>query len=137
MPGERKRGPGARYTPPVRSVTDYALARRAVLRDFQQGALTRLDVCDAHPELLRAATYLGTELDDDCPVCGKARMRVVTYVYGEKLKQANGRCIANHRELARLGKTCDEFACYDVEVCVDCRWNHLRRQSLHGRKHPR
>ena len=64
-----------------------------------------------------------------------ARMRVVTYVYGEKLKQANGRCIANPRELARLGETCDEFACYDVEVCVDCRWNHLRRQSLHGRQH--
>jgi len=125
------------YNPSVRSVTDYALARRAVLRDFQQGALTRLDVCDAHPELLRAATYLGTELDDDCPVCGKNRMRVVTYVYGDKLKTANGRCIANQRELARLGKTCDEFACYDVEVCVDCRWNHLRRQSLHGRKHGR
>ena len=61
----------ARYTSrPCVRVTDYALARRAVLRDFQQGALTRLDVCDAHPELLRAATYLGTELDDDCPVCG-------------------------------------------------------------------
>ena len=22
-----------------------------------------------------------------------------------------------------------------VEVCLDCRWNHLRRQSLHGRLH--
>jgi hypothetical protein len=121
----------------VGSVTDYALARRAVLRDFQQGALTRLDVCDAHPELLRAATHLGTDVDDDCPVCGKHRMRVVSYVYGDKLKQANGRCITGERELKRLGRTCDEFACYDVEVCVDCRWNHLRRQSLHGRKHNR
>ena len=130
-------GAGRTYTRSVRSVTDYALARRAVLRDFQQGALTRLDVCDAHPELLRAATYLGTELEDDCPVCGTGRMRVVTYVYGEKLKQANGRCIANDHELARLGRTYDEFACYDVEVCVDCRWNHLRRQSLHGKLHAR
>jgi hypothetical protein len=123
------------YTFAVRSVTDYALARRAVLRDFREGTLTRLDVCDAHPELLRAATYLGTDIDDSCPVCGNERMRVVTYVYGDKLKQANGRCIANERELQRLGRTYDEFACYDVEVCVDCRWNHLRRQSLHGRKH--
>ena len=81
-------------------MTDYALARRAVLRDFQQGAVTRLDVCDAHPELLRAATYLGTELADECPVCGTGRMRDVTYVYGDKLKQANGRCIANEHELA-------------------------------------
>ena len=116
-------------------MTDYALARRATLADFRRGVLTRLDVCDAHPELVRAATYLGADIDDECPVCGAARMRVVSYVYGEKLKTANGRCIANDNELARLGKDCDEFACYDVEVCVDCRWNHLRRQSLHGRLH--
>jgi hypothetical protein len=121
----------------VRPVTDYALARRATLRDFQQGALTRLDVCDAHPELLRAAIHLGAEIDDACPVCGAEQMRVVSYVYGTQLKHANGRCIANERELQRLGKTCDEFTCYDVEVCVDCRWNHLRRQSLHGRVHAR
>ncbi len=123
------------YASGVRSVTDYALARRAVLRDFQQGAVTRLDVCDAHPELVRAATYLGTELSDACPVCDKCRMREVTYVYGDKLKQANGRCVANEHELARLGRNYDEFACYDVEVCVDCGWNHLRRQWLHGRLH--
>ena len=71
----------------------------------------------------------------ECPVCGAGRMRVVSYVYGDKLKTANGRCIANDTELARLGSTCDEFACFDVEVCVDCRWNYLRRQSLHGRLH--
>jgi hypothetical protein len=116
-------------------VTDYALARRAVLADFRRGVLTRLDVCDAHPELVRAATYLGADLNDECPVCGAGRMRVVSYVYGDKLKTANGRCIANDTELARLGSTCDEFACFDVEVCVDCRWNYLRRQSLHGRLH--
>jgi Family of unknown function (DUF5318) len=120
---------------PVRRVTDYALARRAVLADFRRGVLTRLDVCDAHPELVRAATYLGADLNDECPVCGAGRMRVVSYVYGDKLKTANGRCIANDTELARLGSTCDEFACFDVEVCVDCRWNYLRRQSLHGRLH--
>ena len=97
--------------------------------------VTRLDVCDAHPELVRAATYLGTELSDACPVCDKCRMREVTYVYGDKLKQANGRCVANEHELARLGRNYDEFACYDVEVCVDCGWNHLRRQWLHGRLH--
>ena len=52
------------------SVTDYALARRAVLRDFRRGTLTRLDVCDAHPELIRAAQFIGTDVDDECPVCG-------------------------------------------------------------------
>ena len=118
------------------SVTDYALARRAVLRDFRRGALTRLDVCDAHPELLRAAQCIGTDLDDECPVCGATNLRLVSYVYGDKLKQANGRAISDQRRAARSwARSCDEFACYDVEVCVECRWNHLRRQSLHGRLH--
>jgi len=121
----------------VHAVTDYALARRAVLRDFRRGTLTRLDVCDAHPELLRAAQNVGTEFDDDCPVCESGPLRLVSYVYGEKLKQANGRCIATPDELAKLRKSCDEFTCYDVEVCVDCGWNHLRRQSLQGRLHRR
>jgi hypothetical protein len=117
------------------SVTDYALARRAVLRDFERGTLTRLDVCDAHPELMRAAQCIGIDLDDDCPVCGATNLRLVTYVYGDKLKQANGRAITTAAELAKLGATCDEFARYDVEVCVECKWNHLRRQSLQGRLH--
>ena len=82
-----------------------------------------------------AAQFIGTDIDDECPVCGTTNLRLVSYVYGEKLKQANGRAISNAAELRKLGATCDEFACYDVEVCVDCRWNHLRRQSLHGRLH--
>src|SRR5438477_9933633 len=85
------------------SVTDYALARRAVLRDFRRGTLTRLDVCDAHPELIRAAQFIGTDIDDECPVCGATNLRLVSYVYGEKLKQANGRAISNQAELRKLG----------------------------------
>ena len=119
----------------MRRVIDYALARRAVLRDFRRGALARIDVCDAQPELLRAARHIGLPAHDDCPVCGTGDLRLVSYVYGENLKQANGRCISDDGELARLGKRHDEFACYDVEVCLDCRWNHLRRLSLHGRMH--
>jgi Family of unknown function (DUF5318) len=119
----------------VPSVTDYALARRAVLRDYRSGALTRLDVCDAHPELMRAAQNIGLGMNDQCPVCGESNLRLVKYVYGDKLKQANGRAITDNAELTKLGASCDEFACYDVEVCLDCKWNHLRRQSLHGRLH--
>ena len=50
------------------------------------GALTRLDVCDAHPELMRAAQNIGVEIDDQCPVCGESNLRLVSYVYGEKLE---------------------------------------------------
>ena len=92
------------HFPAMQSVTDYALARRAVLRDFRRGTLTRLDVCDAHPELMRAAQFIGTDIDDECPVCGATNLRLVSYVYGEKLKQANGRAISNQAELRKLGR---------------------------------
>ena len=126
---------GAGTLPAVRRHTDYALARRAVLRDLQRGAVTRLDVCDAHPELLRAGRNIGEIAPYDCPVCGEGNVRHVSYVYGEKLGQANGRCISYDGELEKLGESHDEFARYVVEVCVDCGWNHLSRRELHGRRH--
>ena len=61
-PGGRNLGPTRRrplYSGAVRRHTDYALARRALLRDLERGAVARLDVCDAHPELLRAARHVG------------------------------------------------------------------------------
>jgi hypothetical protein len=115
--------------------TDYALARRAVLRDYRRGVLTELDVCDAHPELLRAGRHVGVESEGDCPVCEKASLRHVSYVYGEELKQAHGRCITFPGELEKLSRSVDEFACYVVEVCIDCGWNHLDRRYLLGRRH--
>ena len=71
-------GPGAAapvHSATVRRHTDYALARRAVLRDLQRGRVARLDVCDAHPELIRAARNVGERAPDDCPVCGSAAAR--------------------------------------------------------------
>jgi acyl dehydratase len=120
---------------PMPSHVDYALARRAVLRDLRRGAVTRLDVCDAHPELLRAARNVGEPAPHDCPICGSERVRYVSYVYGDTLKQANGRCITHDSELAKLDASFDEFACYVVEVCLDCGWNHLDRRYLLGRRH--
>ena len=78
---------------------------------------------------------VGRARADDCPVCGTERMRYVSYVYGDKLKQANGRCITYRASSTKLDASYDEFACYVVEVCVDCRWNHLDRRYLHGRCH--
>jgi hypothetical protein len=112
---------------------DYALARRLTVRDFRAGALTRLDVCDAHPELLRAARNLGEESEEDCPVCSTPGLRRVRYVYGDTLKAANGRCVDGSKELDRLQGSVDEFACYVVEVCVDCGWNYLIRSTILGR----
>ena len=119
----------------VRRHVDYALARRAVLRDLRAGRLDRIDVCDAHPELVRAGRHIGEPASGDCPVCGDTDLRLVSYVYGDKLRQANGRCISGPNELARLEARYEEFSCYVVEVCVECRWNHLHRRELHGRRH--
>jgi hypothetical protein len=52
-----------------RSVIDYALARRAALADLRAGRMSRLDVCDANPYLLRAARYHGEPTGRSCPVC--------------------------------------------------------------------
>ena len=119
----------------MRRHVDYALARRAVLRDLRSGRRDRTDVCDAHPELLRAGRHIGEVEDGDCPVCGNPSLRVVSYVYGDALRQANGRCITTPKELAKLEATHEEFSRYIVEVCLDCRWNHLQRHELHGRRH--
>jgi len=136
-------GAGSGSGPPNASVhsravarhVDYALARRSVLRDLRRGRLTRLDVCDAHPELVRAARNVGEGAGRECPVCAGEDMRLVSYVYGDALKTANGRCISFPGELEKLGASIDEFACYVVEVCPDCRWNHLNRRVLLGRRH--
>jgi hypothetical protein len=128
-------GGAPRYTAAVRRHTDYALARRAVLRELQRGRLGRLDVCDAHPELVRAARNVGEPAPHPCPVCGGGDVAYVSYVYGDGLRAANGRCLSHPGELEKLGKAHDEFTRYLVEVCPDCRWNHLARRELHGRRH--
>jgi hypothetical protein len=119
----------------MRRHVDYALARRAVLRDLRAGRRSRNDVCDAHPELLRAGRHVGEDAGGDCPVCGSSQLRLVSYVYGDALRTANGRCLTSDVELAKLEARHEEFSRYVVEVCLDCRWNHLQRHELHGRRH--
>ena len=54
---------------------------------------------------------------------------LVSYVYGDGLRHANGRCITHAGELPSSATTHDEFTCYVVEVCPDCQWNHLGAAS--------
>ncbi len=74
-----------------RSVVDYGLARRATLASVQAGRITVADVCDAHPYLLRAAKFHGEPTEIRCPICRKAKLTHVTYVYGDELGQYEGR----------------------------------------------
>jgi len=114
---------------------DYSLARRAVLRDYERGALAKPDVCDAHPELLRAARNHGQESETVCPICGADEtLRRVSYVYGDGAKAPNGRLVASAAELRKLGRKHDELRCYDVEVCLECSWNYMIRTYYVGRR---
>jgi hypothetical protein len=110
---------------------DYRLARRHTIAEFRRGRLSRLDVCDAHPELLRAARNVGSESPEICPICEDTPLVLVTFVFGSRLP-SHGRCITDERELAKLARRRDELACYVVEVCTDCSWNHLARTVLLG-----
>lgn len=108
---------------------DYTLAKRALLRDFRLGLLSRFEICDAHPELLRAARYLGEEAHRPCPVCRKRELRLLAYVYADRLRQDNGRAFEVKEGLA-LAASQPGGACYVVEVCTDCCWNHLAEAFL-------
>lgn len=110
------------------SHVDYRLARAATVREYRYGDLTRADVCDAHPELLRAAHQLGTEAPGECPVCEAANLVHVTYVFGPRLPR-HGRCISLRGELERLAQRPGLHVAYVVEVCRSCSWNHLVRRT--------
>jgi len=119
-------------TSPTGGCVEYRLARNAAVREFKKGRLSRLDVCDAHPELMRAAQNIGVSTEDECPICEAAPVVHVTFAFGPGLP-ASGRCLSSPGELAKMWKRKDAVACYVVEVCVACRWNHLDRMFPAGR----
>ena len=90
-----------------------------MLRDLRRGVRSRNDVCDAHPELVRAARNVGEPARIKCPVCEGREVYYVSYVYGDQLRQANGRCIVHPSELERLDAAHEEYTRYVVEVCPD------------------
>ena len=108
---------------------DYRLARQSVLSEVRKGRIARQELCDAHPELARAARECGDPTTVTCPVCEDAKVVLVSYVFGPRLP-AFGRCITSRRELQAIAKRSGDFSCYVVEVCPDCSWNHLARTFL-------
>jgi hypothetical protein len=108
------------------SVVDYRLARQQVISEYRKGRLSRLDICDAHPELRRAAVGASQPTQETCPICEDENVALVTYAFGPRLP-AGGRCITSARDLAKLSRGKAQVACYVVEVCPGCAWNHLNR----------
>jgi hypothetical protein len=111
---------------------DYRLARNSIIKEYRRGRLSRLDVCDAHPELMRAAIHVGAPTEETCPICEERTLVLVSYAFGPHLPPS-GQCFTSAAELARLSRRAGQVACYVVEVCPDCRWNHLTRTYVAGR----
>lgn len=125
---------GRAYNAPTMAATiDYRMSKRALLRQVRRGLVSRMDVCDAHPELVRAAKHIGERSREECPVCGSEGLRLVLFTYGKALKRSNG-WPRRSDELRQLRASVDEFMCYIVEVCLDCSWNHLVRSFSTGRR---
>lgn len=108
---------------------DYRLARQSVISEYRKGRLARHEVCDAHPELERAARNVGVESDTPCPICEDATLVHVSYVFGPRMPP-HGRCVTTATELKKLARVDADLACYVVEVCPRCSWNHLVRTLL-------
>ena len=126
--------------PGQRGEIDYRLARRQRIKAFQKGRLSRHDVCDAHPDLVRAARNVGEPTEERCPICDEADLVHVSYVFGPR-QPPSGRCgtsAAELRKVARgVGAAKRDLACYVVEVCPVCSWNHLARVFLVAPGRPR
>jgi Family of unknown function (DUF5318) len=116
--------------PPRRGIVDHRLARRMLINQVRLGRVSRTEVCDAHPELIRAARNVGVETAADCPICEESKLAIVTYVFGHRLP-ASGRCVTTAKELRELRRstrgTGGEMTAYVVEACAGCRWHHLLR----------
>ncbi len=121
----------------MHGLVDYTLAKRSLVERFRRGSLDRTELCDAHPDLIRAAKNIGTEVPGSCPICASPSVRQVRYVYGDKLKHLSGRVVYPSGWELELSDRFEEFRCYAVEVCVECSWNHLAACYLMGRRFER
>ncbi|HKY16990.1 MAG TPA: DUF5318 family protein [Microthrixaceae bacterium] len=110
---------------------DYRLARQRALRGLRKGDADRADFCDAQAELVRVAVSCSERAGEPCPVCDGEELRVVRFVFGPRLPKG-GRCVSSELELRRLAHRAGEHRCYVVEVCPQCRWNHLLSTHLLG-----
>ncbi len=103
------------------------------MNEVKRGRLSASDVCDAHPELLRAARCVGQASEIVCPICEDATVRYVTYAFGPRMP-AHGKLVETEKELARLDRGTAELRAYTVEACPACGWNHLQRSFAVGRQ---
>lgn len=118
------------------AVVEFGLVRSALLSRLEAGIIRREEICDAHPELLRAAKNLGRVSGETCPVCEEQELVEVTYVFGARLP-AGGTCPTTRGELLKLERREEPVQCYAVEVCTACNFHHLARKWVAGGRRQR
>lgn len=121
----------AKVSGAIEASVEYRLVRDGVARQVRNGKRSRDDVCDAHPELLRAAKNIGRDTGETCPICEESSTREVTYVFGAKLPPG-GTCPATKAELNRLLRREEPVLVFNVEVCCACKFHHLIRRFPAG-----
>lgn len=106
-----------------------------LISQVKKGRVPLDQVCDAHPELIRAARNVGTQTATRCPICEACDLKLVTYVFGPRLS-AQGRCVSTAAEMRQLNDRPEDLSAYVVEACIECRWNHLLRVIPVGGRTP-
>jgi len=119
-----------------RDVVSFALARRSALETMRRGGAFNSDYCDADPGLLRAAKHHGEATDRPCPVCRRAELVEVTWVFGAQLGPLSGSARAQ-AQLTAMAHEHGRFKVYVVEVCRHCAWNHMVISFILGDGRPR
>jgi hypothetical protein len=128
--------PGSASRPRARAFVDFSLQRRAVLQAVLRGATSSSEVCDAHPHLVRAATFHGEPIARRCPICRRPALSLLRYVYSDELGQYSGR-LRTAAEVVEMASQFGHLSVYVVEVCRGCGWNHLIASYVVGDGVPR
>ena len=113
---------------------DYRMARMDLVNQFKAGRIAEHEVCDAHPELRRAAEHLGRPTSQTCPICEDAIVVHVTYAFGPHLPKS-GYVIEDRADFNKVRRTTTDGTGYVIEVCHACGWNFMAQSfPIEGRR---
>jgi len=109
---------------------EYRLIRESIVKEYRRGRLGRPEVCDAQPEA--AASCEEPRAGDRYRVPHlRTRATCACHVRVRARPSPGGLPLADLRDLGRrAARGSADVACYVVEVCTGCAWNHLLSVSL-------
>jgi len=112
---------------------DYRMRRQAVVREVAAGVRSAASVCDAPPELARAARHLGAPREEPCPICARDELVLLSYVFDRHDPRPGGRAMRIDDVAAHADRR-GVVTSYEVEVCRACGWHHLiAMERVHAR----